>query len=273
MTSEAKVPLAANKNEGEIASPLTTMSTLRDDDLETDESGQESLGGLRMEEISGVSENHDDDDDDNVALARMMAYQEEQHLETNDDVDERVAGNVGYNDDSETAAQQHRNLNNPAAVALQQHQAMQNADNNNNNNNAAANLLPDNNQRKVFLRSLFSFLRPSMRYVPLSFLSAFLLLHHTLRTRQQFFLATTYLQSSKLSYIILGNAIIAFYVQAFTMVTHLFLDGGLRSNERESIGEQMRWDVTETCLALTMFRSELDIITAIKFLTLVVMKG
>ena len=103
-------------------------------------------------------------------------------------------------------------------------------------------------------------------------MAAVLLVHHTLRTRQQFYLALVYLQSSKLAYILLGNSIIAMGVSTFTLVTKIFLDGGLRPNERDSIGEHIRWDVTETCLALTIFRSELDVVTAIEFLGLVILK-
>lgn len=70
----------------------------------------------------------------------------------------------------------------------------------------------------------------------------------------------------------LGNAIIALAVSSFSLTTSLFLEGGLRHNERDAISEHIRWDVTETCLALTIFRSELDISTAVMFLGLVVLK-
>ncbi|KAL3788540.1 hypothetical protein ACHAW5_009386 [Stephanodiscus triporus] len=115
-------------------------------------------------------------------------------------------------------------------------------------------------------------LRPFLRYCPMSMIAAVLLIVRTLRTRRQFYIAMTYLQTSKLSYVVLGNAVIAFSVGLFGAVTSLFLDGGLRPNERDSIGENIRWDVTETCLALTIFRSELDVFTAVEFLVLVVMK-
>ena len=65
---------------------------------------------------------------------------------------------------------------------------------------------------------------------------------------------------------------IALAVSSFGFITRLFLDGGLRPNERDAIGEHIRWDVTETCLALTIFRSELDVVTAIMFLGLVILK-
>lgn len=256
------------------SSPPDAISSLNDDELilPIGESGKENMAenedAVTRQDFSAVDDKdardreNDDDDDDDALANLMMAFQEGRQ----DDVERDHAHT---NNDS----------NNPVAMAFQQ--------NGNNNNIVVAdaadhlpiNILPPQQQhrqqqrRYSILCTLFSFLRPSLRYIPLSFLSAFLLLHHTLRTRQQFYLAMTYLSTSKLSYIILGNAIIAFYVKIFTLVTQLFLEGGLRPNERDSIGEQMRWDVTETCLALTMFRNELDVGTAIKFLTLVVLKG
>ena len=169
------------------------------------------------------------------------------------------------NDDEDNEEEAvHPNLNNPAAIALRQRQALQNA--------ARLNPHAALQNQPYLVRKLFILLRPSLRYTPLSLLAAGLFLHHTLRTRQQFYLALVYLQSSKLAYILLGNAIIALAVSTFSLLTKLFLDGGLRPNERDSIGEHIRWDVTETCLALTIFRSELDVLTAIEFLGLVILK-
>lgn len=296
MTSADPVALD-NNDEQDIASasslPPDAISSLKDDELKIlGESGQEIMGdSMTVKVSSGVSisgggggssaaPEHDNvvdvDDDDDHALAQMMALQEEQ--QDDDGITDRAT-----NVDDDAANPPVRPFNN-LLLAIQQYDAEQAARNNNNDDNGFEgedndhpmnNILPipHNQQRHSILHTLFSTFRPSLRYIPLSFLSAFLLIHHTLRTRQQFYLAMTYLSTSKLSYIILGNAIIAFYVKVFTLVTQLFLEGGLRPNERDSIGEQMRWDVTETCLALTMFRSELDVGTAIKFLTLVVMKG
>lgn len=288
MTADGGVPVGVQDTNDEQGIASTSLPSLPDSvsSLSIVESGKDSMGDTENDTAMmasgggvGVGVAHppdpdddahnqereiDADDDEDHALAQlMMAFQEEHQDE------------VGSTDDVMRFA---ANGEEAVAMAPPQHA------NNINNNNVAADvddlLLPNNNpppphqhhHQHSILRTLISLFRPSLRYVPLSFLSAFLLIHHTLRTRQQFYLAMTYLSTSKLSYIILGNAIIAYYVKIFTLVTHLFL-GGLRPNERESIGEQMRWDITETCLALTMFRSELDVGTAIKFLTLVVMKG
>ena len=214
-----------------------------------------------------------EEEDDDAALAHMMAFQEEQDEEDTTTADPNVALLPGDNNNNNNEQQQeeegdevapHPNLNNPAAVALRNRQALQNA--------ARQNAINNFQNQPYLIRKLNNTLRPILRYTPLSIIAAVLLIHHTLRTRQQFYLALVYLQSSKLAYILLGNAIIALAVSTFTLMTNIFLDGGLRPNERDSIGEHIRWDVTETCLALTIFRSELDVVTAIEFLGLVILK-
>lgn len=95
-------------------------------------------------------------------------------------------------------------------------------------------------------------------YTPLSFAMAALHVLYILRTRKQVYLALLYLTSSKISYIALGNAVLAFFLFAFNFVIQKFLNG-LRFIESETIADKTRWNVTETCLALTMFRQELNI--------------
>lgn len=244
-----------------------------------------STGG---DEKNSNNDEKEDDDDIDSELARMMAIQEEEQqqeeeentvegldehdiafdpniafLGNNDDDDfpdgNLVADAVAANNEAAAAA-----ANNPAAIALRQRQALQ--------TQLRQDQLNALNNQPFLTRQLLKLLRPLCRYTPLSLICALVLLHHTLRTRQQFYLAVVYVQSSKLSYIVFGNAIIALAVSTFTFITKLFLAGGLRPNERDAIGENIRWDVTETCLALTIFRSELDVVTAILFLGLVVVK-
>ena len=241
------------------------------------EAEQQSGGGLN---------NPEGEKDDDSALARMMAFQEEDHQE--DDEKDDIAANVGNNneqDDIELDPNitflgnnnddlQHDEVvgedeavganNNPAAIALRQRQALQ--------NQRRLDQINALNNQPFLVRQLMKLFRPLFRYTPLSIICALILFHHTLRTRQQFYLAVVYIQSSKLSYIVFGNAIIALAVSTFSVITRIFLDGGLRPNERDAIGENIRWDVTETCLALTIFRSELDVVTAVMFLGLVVAK-
>ena len=234
---------------------------------------------------NGGTKDDDDDDDIDSALARMMAIQEEeengddgadggqndQHDDIidydrnlgNNHVDDINAANNNNNDAAALVAAD-AVANNPAAIALRQRQALQ--------HQRRQDQLNAMNNQPFLTRHLLKLFRPLCRYIPLSIICALTLLHHTLRTRQQFYLALVYVQSSKLSYIIFGNAIIALAISSFSLLTKLFLDGGLRPNERDAIGENIRWDVTETCLALTIFRSELDVVTAVMFLGLVVVK-
>lgn len=196
--------------------------------------------------------------EEEAALEDWIAFQEQQEpQEPQDDNDDPNIVFLREDGDDEDAIP-NPNMDNPAAVALR-------------------NRLEENRQRaadaqqrhasKSFLLRLAS----GVSYGTISFTAALLLVLHTLRTRQQFYLTVMYLQSSKLSYVVMGNAVVAMGVSTFGMVTKLFL-GGLRVNERDAIGEHIRWDVTETCLALTIFRSEMDVATAVRFLGLVIVK-
>ena len=113
--------------------------------------------------------------------------------------------------------------------------------------------------------------KPTLSYRQGSFLAAAVLLFYAFRTRQQYYLAIVFLSSSKWAYVVLGNAFIALLICIFDQVTRLFLQG-LRLQEAEGLHDFFRWNVTETCLALTMFRAELDLKTAIQFLILILVK-
>lgn len=110
-----------------------------------------------------------------------------------------------------------------------------------------------------------------LSYTQTSLVAAVALLVYALRTRKQWYLALVYIRSSKAAYIVLANALIATCVGIFRGVTKTFL-GGLRLHEAEGVGDFFRWNVTETCLALTMFRSELTVSNGILFLILVLAK-
>jgi len=108
-------------------------------------------------------------------------------------------------------------------------------------------------------------------YVRLSFWSAIALVYYAYRSRQQWYLALVFLCSSKYAYVILGNAFVAFLIWLFQITTNFFLNG-LRLNEAEGLTDFFRWHITETCLALTIFRSELNVKTFVLFLFLVLAK-
>jgi len=108
-------------------------------------------------------------------------------------------------------------------------------------------------------------------YVRVSFCSAIFLVYYAFRSRQQFYLALVFLSSSKWAYVILGNSLVASLIWSFQTVTGLVLNG-LRLHEAEGLSDFFRWHITEACLALTIFRSELDVKTGISFLVLVFAK-
>jgi len=199
---------------------------------------------------------HDDDDD--AALAEMMALQE-----SPSDDEEHDHPNVAFLGDGDGVggAAPGGGADNPAALALRARQRLA---------EEARGRAADRAANRPYLVRKALGLVPQ-RYTTLSVLAALALVHHTLRTRGQFYLTVAYLQSSKLSYVLMGNALVALAVGAYGALTGVFL-GGTRHNEREDVGERMRWDVTETCLALTIFRSELDVVTAVTFLGLVLLK-
>jgi len=199
---------------------------------------------------------HDDDDD--AALAEMMALQE-----SPSDDEEHDHPNVAFLGDGDGVggAAPGGGADNPAALALRARQRLA---------EEARGRAADRAANRPYLVRKALGLVPQ-RYTTLSVLAALVLVHHTLRTRGQFYLTVAYLQSSKLSYVLMGNALVALAVGAYGALTGVFL-GGTRHNEREDVGERMRWDVTETCLALTIFRSELDVVTAVTFLGLVLLK-
>lgn len=108
-------------------------------------------------------------------------------------------------------------------------------------------------------------------YRQLSWMAAVGLLFYAFRTRQQYYLAMVFLSSSKWAYVVFGNALIASLIAVFDVVCSIFLNG-LRLQEAEGLQDFFRWNVTETCLALAMFREDLSLPTAIEFLVLVLMK-
>mmetsp|Transcript_448 Transcript_448/g.708 ORF Transcript_448/g.708 Transcript_448/m.708 type:complete len:627 (+) Transcript_448:196-2076(+) len=110
-----------------------------------------------------------------------------------------------------------------------------------------------------------------LSYTTVSFSAAAILLWYALRTRSQWYLALVFLGSSKYAYLILGNAIICTCILTFRCLTTFFL-GGLRLVESEGLGDFFRWNITDTCLALTMFRSEVTVQSGLYFLALVLSK-
>lgn len=111
-----------------------------------------------------------------------------------------------------------------------------------------------------------------LSYVSTSFIVAFAMIFYALRTQQQWYLTVVYLSSSKWAYIVFGNAFVATLITIFSIFTNFFLDG-LRLHEAEGLSDFFRWNITETCIALTIFRADLTVQTGILFLILVLQKS
>ena len=81
---------------------------------------------------------------------------------------------------------------------------------------------------------------------------------YALETRRQFYPTVVFLVSSKFSIVVLGNLAIVCTLIFGKLTKYLFL-GNLREIEVEILYEKARYAITETCLALTIFREELTI--------------
>ena len=83
------------------------------------------------------------------------------------------------------------------------------------------------------------------------------LIAHVVFTREQFYPIVLYLVTSKISFVVLGNMAIACVLLMGRLSNSLFL-GSLREAEVELLVDQAKYTITETCLALTIFRNELS---------------
>jgi E3 ubiquitin-protein ligase synoviolin len=100
-----------------------------------------------------------------------------------------------------------------------------------------------------------------MRFAVYSFLSTALTLavvSYAYITREQFYPAVIFLVTSKFSIMILGNMALVLTLLLGRIVKFFFL-GSLVQQEVELLYENSRFAVTETCLALTIFREELNV--------------
>ena len=91
------------------------------------------------------------------------------------------------------------------------------------------------------------------------------------QTRIQFYPTVIFLCTSKFSVAVLCNLAIALTMITFKTITSVFL-GKLRDAEYEVLSENARYAFTETCLALTYFRDELNLKVAGLFMALLVSK-
>ncbi|CAH0489096.1 unnamed protein product [Peronospora farinosa] len=97
------------------------------------------------------------------------------------------------------------------------------------------------------------------------------LLYYTYITRQHFYPSVIYLVTSKISVLILGNAGLVLTTLFGRLLKFVFF-GTLRDAEVELLHENVRYAVTETCLALTVFRDEISFHVMVLFTALVFLK-
>ena len=89
--------------------------------------------------------------------------------------------------------------------------------------------------------------------------------------RVQFYPAVIFLVTSKTAIMVLGNMALALTLLAGRFLKALFL-GTLREPELDALYDNARFAVTETCLALTIFREELSARMAVLFTALLFFK-
>lgn len=113
-----------------------------------------------------------------------------------------------------------------------------------------------------------------MRFAIYSFLSMAMttaVVTYAYITREQFYPAVIFLVTSKFAIMILGNMALVLTLLLGRVAKFLFL-GTLVQHEIEILYENSRFAVTETCLALTIFREELNVQVAGLFTALLFAK-
>ena len=91
-------------------------------------------------------------------------------------------------------------------------------------------------------------------YVTTSFLASFLLLTYSIYTYEQLYPTILFLVSSKISFVITVNLMIAMSLITAKSINYFFL-GQLRDTEVEMLFENTKFAITEICLAFTIFRN------------------
>eukprot|EP01041_Mallomonas_annulata_P004822 gene4822-9617_t len=93
-------------------------------------------------------------------------------------------------------------------------------------------------------------------YFAISVLAMLSMVIYACYTREQFYTIILFLVSSKVSFLLAGNMIVAFAL-LFGRVTKSVFFGRLRDIEVELLLDRCKYSITETLLALTIFRHEL----------------
>lgn len=93
-------------------------------------------------------------------------------------------------------------------------------------------------------------------YALLSVLASVACVAHAIHVRRQFYSVVIHLATSKISVTILGNMAFVAALCFAQVLRQMFL-GSLRAAELDRLYEKTWFAITETCLALTIFREEL----------------
>jgi len=108
-------------------------------------------------------------------------------------------------------------------------------------------------------------------YTLVSFLATAINLTYAWQTRVQFYPIVIFLVTSKASILVLSNLFLNITILFGKFLKTIFL-GPLRDREVEVLWENSRFAITNTCLALTIFREELGVREAILFVMLIFSK-
>ena len=95
-----------------------------------------------------------------------------------------------------------------------------------------------------------------IHYFNLSLLGTAALVGYAFYSREQFYPIVLFLVTNKISFVVAGNMMLATALLLGNVSKTLFL-GQLRDVEIEMLTERAKYTITETCLALTIFRNEL----------------
>lgn len=94
-------------------------------------------------------------------------------------------------------------------------------------------------------------------YVYFSFIGLLSLVYYAYYTQKQFYPTILFLVSSKLSYVVAGNMVLASALVVARIFKSIYF-GQLREVEVELLIEKGKYIFIETCFALTIFRNELS---------------
>ncbi len=259
------------------AASQNTPYPMNELDNNSNKDDQTTLNNRNKEKENGMMMLDDDNLNDDIAeMEKLLAQQEENG---NDDIhdDYVMLNNHAENHDNDNRNQIGRNQAAAAAgvggANNNGHENGNDAQNNNNNEQMPAdpfNLNDNDDNDDIHPQFPAQQHQPptaipprttsilKANYTTLSLTITTLHILYILRTRKQLYLALMYLTTSRISYILVGNSVISSFFAFYHAIIRNFL-GGLRLIEIESIAEHVRWNITESIFAMTMFRQEVSV--------------